>query len=568
MICVIASVLVPGFVTPVRAITTPRVIARRLQLAPGGVQRVDFDIVPTHIAFAWPGSARSGVRFRTTAADGTVGAWTTAPHDHDASTPSHQYSAVLEVDRPRAIEWRATGHDAGMGPVTIDYLNTLDGPRVTTTIPASSDTASAAAHAPDIVTREEWGADESIKRTTGSCQRAFYPVKQLFVHHTAGTNFDKHPKATMRAIYWFHVKERGWCDIGYNFVIAPNGTIFEGRWARNYRPWEIHDSENVRGLGVTGAQVEDYNSGSLGISVMGNYSQISPPPPVRRSLAELLAWEVDRHGLHPTGTHRYRNPSSGLRARLPYIAGHRDAGSTDCPGDFLYRALPSVRNDTAAVMGAGKQTSKIQMTASTEAITYGTAVTFTGYLSQVDGSPLAGQEVRTYLREGTADWRDGPTVTTGPDGDFSFSDNPGANLILVGVFGGNDTLWGSESGNVTVKVAPAVALAAEGGTVDGSGVEHYPSGTTSITFDGSVTPPHPNYTMGIVISKLQSSGSYERLDTGSARLDGSGNFAFNWSVPATELGGGSYRAVAVFRKDDDHARAFSPAVSFVIDPQP
>src|SRR3712207_8804536 len=45
----------------------------------------------------------------------------------------------------------------------------------------------------------------SLKRTSGGCVRRFFPVQQLFVHHTAGANFDRNPKATMRAIYWYHV---------------------------------------------------------------------------------------------------------------------------------------------------------------------------------------------------------------------------------------------------------------------------------------------------------------------------------------------------------------------------
>jgi hypothetical protein len=111
-------------------------------------------------------------------------------------------------------------------------------------------------------------------------------VQQLFVHHTAGSNFDRHPKATMRAIYWFHTVRRGWCDIGYNFVISWDGRVFEGRWARRYKPWEVHDSEDARGRAVAGAHVSGFNSGSVGVSVMGNFSRVSAPPDVRRTLAE------------------------------------------------------------------------------------------------------------------------------------------------------------------------------------------------------------------------------------------------------------------------------------------
>lgn len=564
MVALVAALLVPSYLSPARAITVPTTIARTLRLVAGpGAERVSFDIVPTHVAFSWRGPTDTGVIYRTVDGDGGLGSWTRAPEDIDAGSDGHHYSAVIEVDRPNAIEWKPIGRVEAMGPVTLDYLNTLDGPRETETVPAS---ASAAAHAPHIVTRAEWGADESLKRTTGSCRRAFYPVTQLFVHHTAGTNFDQRPKATMRAIYWFHVVRRGWCDIGYNFVISPDGQIFEGRWARDYRPWEIHDSENVRGRAVAGAHVEGYNSGSVGVSMMGNYSQVTPPPAMRRSLAELLAWEVDRHDLAPKGVHTYRNPVSGLHDRLPYIAGHRDAGETECPGNHLYRALPDVRGDVAAVMGPGKDASRITLAASSTEVVFGNTVTLTGSLRDAGGAPIDGEEVRTYVREGTGRWRNGPTATTAPDGSFSMSYQPSATTHLVGVFDGDGETWGSESSDVVVKVAPALTLSPEGGAMDGAGISHYPPGTASIRFDGTIAPAHDTNVF-VKIGKLQPDGTYAQVASGSARFDGSvaGNFIFDWSLPATEQGG-TYRAYAVFRKDDDHARSVSAPVFVVVDP--
>ena len=157
-----------------------------------------------------------------------------------------------------------------MGRVKVDLLNTVDGP--TKLVPAAR--AEAGASGPNIVTRAEWGADESIKSTSGGCSRSFWRVQQLFVHHTAGVNNDPDPEATMRAIYWYHTKSRGWCDIGYNFVIGPDGSIFEGRWARSYMPWESHTGEDAQGRAVSGAHVANFNSGSVGISMMGNFQDV------------------------------------------------------------------------------------------------------------------------------------------------------------------------------------------------------------------------------------------------------------------------------------------------------
>ena len=84
--------------------------------------------------------------------------------------------------------------------------------------------------APQIITRAEWGADESI-RTSG---RAFAPIRKLVVHHTASPNNPSNPPGVLRDMYRYHVVDRGYADIGYNFVIDHRGNIYEGRWARNY----------------------------------------------------------------------------------------------------------------------------------------------------------------------------------------------------------------------------------------------------------------------------------------------------------------------------------------------
>jgi hypothetical protein len=47
---------------------------------------------------------------------------------------------------------------------------------------------------------------------------------------------------------------RGWQDIGYNFLIGGDGNVYEGR-----------------GWGIWGAHVPRYNSKSIGICVIGDF---------------------------------------------------------------------------------------------------------------------------------------------------------------------------------------------------------------------------------------------------------------------------------------------------------
>jgi hypothetical protein len=572
---VIASVLVPALSAPARTIKVPITLARTLRAKPenGQTLRESFDFAPTHIGFSWNGDHGTRVLYRTVSASGERSRWKRAREADDVEGMSEEgaseqasdvhFSSVLSVDRPAAIEWRpVVARGKTMGTVTLDYLNTLDGPDRLVEIPA---TAEARSSAPDIVTRARWGANESLKRTSGSCRRRFHPLQQLFVHHTAGSNFDTHPKATMRAIYWYHVVRRGWCDIGYNFVISPDGAIFEGRWARPYRPWELHDSESSRGFAVAGAHVARFNSGSVGVSLMGNYSNIRPSPAMYRTLVEFLAWEADRHDLPPRRTHRYRNPETGLTRRLPFIAGHRDAGQTACPGGRVYRSLSDIRRDTATVIGPGKIDSRITMTADSPRLSYGERATFSGILRDEAGAPLAGRRIRTFKRPAGRNWAAGPEGLTSANGGFTFTMSPKRTVRVVAIYDGDATTWGSESAAVRVRVAPIVTLELSGGTLDASGLYHYPAGTATIPMSGSVRPPHPGETVRITLSKLTSEGTFTRISSGSRTLRRDGTYRIRYELPDPGAGG-TYRATARFLADADHAGSSSEPVTFFIDP--
>ncbi len=416
---------------------------------------------------------------------------------------------------------------------------------------------------PTIITRGQWGADESIKRTTGDCERRFFPVQQLFVHHTAGANFDSDPLATMRATYWYHTVRRGWCDIGYNFVIGWDGTIYEGRWARAYGYWESHSSESRNGYAVAGAHVADFNSGSVGISVMGNFTSIEAPPEVRRSLAQLLAWETDRHDLDALGRHVYRNPETDNTKRLPVIAGHRDAGQTSCPGDLLYKALPDIRQETAANAGYGRESTSISMATATPYVYFGDEVTFTGNLAGPDGGPLVFTPVSIFKRVGTGPWIDGGETTTGVDGTFTIADTPAANESVVAVYPGDARMWGAQSEAIRVKVRPRVTFAPQGGADDGSGTWHFSSETTSVFLSGSVDPSHGGALMSIRVQRVSPEGTAEEIDRQRTETMSDGTFTYDFAVPEP---GARYRIVAWFTHDKDHAASPSNPVFLQIDP--
>ena len=196
------------------------------------------------------------------------------------------------------------------------------------------------AGAPAIVPRSGWNADESIRRAGPSYASA---VRLALVHHTAGKNgyTAAESPAIVRAIQLYHVKGNGWNDVGYNFLVDRFGTVFEGRYGGVDR-------------NVVGAHAEGFNTGSVGVAVLGEYSSLAVAQKARDSLARLLAWRLDVAHVDPATTLSFisggnaRFPA-GLPVFLRAVSGHRDTGFTDCPGTALYNLLSSLGGQVAEI---------------------------------------------------------------------------------------------------------------------------------------------------------------------------------------------------------------------------
>ena len=114
----------------------------------------------------------------------------------------------------------------------------------------------------------------------------------------------------MRGIEVYHVKGNGWNDIGYNFLVDKYGQVFEGRYGGVDK-------------NVIGAHAEGFNTGSVGVAVLGTYGSAAPPAAARTALANLLAWRLDVAHVDPLvvtdldlrGERAVRVGSSGAVAR-------------------------------------------------------------------------------------------------------------------------------------------------------------------------------------------------------------------------------------------------------------
>src|SRR5215212_3741930 len=252
------------------------------------------------------------------------------------------YGALLSA--PGAVAVRVAT-DRPLARVTV--LGLSDG--VTTTAEESTPAvASTATAQPSVVSRGGWGADPAYM--TWAPQ--FYATKKLIVHHTAtsDTYADRAgAEAQIRSIYYYHSVTQGWGDIGYNFLIDKFGTIYEGRYSRDYAGANP-TGDNAAGQGVTGAHTSGWNSGTVGVALLGTLTTHDATPAARDALERLLAWEASAHGIDPQGSALYANPVSGTQATFPNIAGHRDVNATECPGGTFYATLPAIRAEVAAMI--------------------------------------------------------------------------------------------------------------------------------------------------------------------------------------------------------------------------
>jgi uncharacterized protein (TIGR03437 family) len=186
---------------------------------------------------------------------------------------------------------------------------------------------------PSIVSRIAWGCPDGDKPHRG--QPAYTTVTHLIVHHTATGNAAADWPAALRSIWNFHVFTNGWSDIGYNYLIDPNGLIYEGR---------------AGGDNVLGSHFSCANSGTMGTAMLGNFTSVMPAEKSLASLKYLLAWKSDQRAIDPLGIGFH----GSTQLNLQNISGHRDANGstapsacpgTECPGNSFYPLLPALRND-------------------------------------------------------------------------------------------------------------------------------------------------------------------------------------------------------------------------------
>lgn len=183
---------------------------------------------------------------------------------------------------------------------------------------------------PTVISRTEWGCPDG---QNSRWSPNYTKVTHLIVHHSATENLSSDWPAVVRTFWGWHTITNGWGDIGYNFLVDPNGVVYEGRSGGN---------------NAIGAHFCGTNSNTMGTCVIGTYTSVPPTDKAITSLVKILTWKCNLENINPLGT-AYHS-SSGRT--LNNISGHRDGCSTECPGTTLYNNLSSVRSDVLSLLNS------------------------------------------------------------------------------------------------------------------------------------------------------------------------------------------------------------------------
>lgn len=308
---------------------------------------------------------------------------------------------------------------------------------------------------PPVVSRTAWGCPDG--QFSPRRPPTYAPVTHVIIHQAETPN---HPSPYLdwagwvRSVWHYHARVLWWGDVGYNYIIDPEGTIYEGRAG----------GDNVIGIHDT------INRGSMAIGFLGCYGNCDDP---RLSVAEpsqamldsavaLIAWKLDQQGIDPFSSGPY-----GPLSNVPVIAGGRDVTATTSPGDNLYNRLPELRAAVAEVIEQCAQPLAACQVADVifdkPEYLVNDIINMTLKLVDSGGQPLGGAEVTASVERPavTASQTDefGLIDRTGDyDGSYSQTDTPGEYLFTFTAVDPTGTRFSPCSAQATVLVKP-------GGTV-------------------------------------------------------------------------------------------------------
>lgn len=299
--------------------------------------------------------------------------WQTLALENEQDPTLRESNLILFPASVSRVRFRGNTRDIALHPIRVSKE------------PAHYSLASTAGNSvkPKILTRRDWGADESLLHVSDNkmeeppvekgngngageeatenrirdCEeaRTNYPeefkvartvsegqdgkrlrwpqqymkeVRLLVVHHTAiaVSGDGRSGVERVRALYQFHAENRGWGDVGYHYLIDEEGQIYQGRAGGGY---------------VVGGHVYCNNVGTVGIAMLGNFDVEQPT----QTQIKALQWLLD--DLAKIYEINLWQKVSFHGKQLQPVVGHRALVTTDCPGYYVSEALGQIRINTA-----------------------------------------------------------------------------------------------------------------------------------------------------------------------------------------------------------------------------
>ena len=197
-----------------------------------------------------------------------------------------------------------------------------------------------------IISRTEWGANESIS----TWQPEYAAPKKYVIHHTVTSDSGDDSATVVRAIQYYHAVTLGWGDIGYNFLIDATGKIYEGRKGGDavigaHAARDSVCNQSRFGGGNIGI---NFNVGTIGIALLGDYQNNQPTQAAIDALTNLIAEKGVLNGIQPAGSSDFLGMAS-----LPNVVGHGDVDCTLCPGQNLIPLLAQIRTASQTLYDSG-----------------------------------------------------------------------------------------------------------------------------------------------------------------------------------------------------------------------
>lgn len=155
-----------------------------------------------------------------------------------------------------------------------------------------------------IVSRSDWLAQPE----EGPLDIIQHPIPWVIIAHTATEDCNTQSKCVLRVrlIQSFHIESRGWNDIGYNFLLGGDGSVYVGR-----------------GWDYVGAHTKGYNFKSICIAFIGTFNNEPPPRQQVDACLKLIKLGV----------------KLGKLAQDYKILAHRQLIPSLSPGDQIFKLM-------------------------------------------------------------------------------------------------------------------------------------------------------------------------------------------------------------------------------------